>query len=195
MFWLDTCTLGVHESVFSILLCCLIAGTKDNVMANLEGAICRVEDGEIIAALVETLTLLLGNNWMICCSVKLNRTITGFQWLLVHKQRQCVGYMWWKVNCFWKFLFHPIFGETVQLFSFWQKLCSTKSDFLVSPTKQAILLVDPFYTTTFTLLDLQLHIFLVIRAIYHTKDLLLTHKISTFKENTKLILALIDWYL
>ena len=45
-----------------------------------------VEDGEIFALVDE-------DNWMICCSVKLNRTITGFQWLLVHKQRQCVGYI------------------------------------------------------------------------------------------------------
>ena len=106
--------------------------------------------------------------------------LSSRKWLLVHKQRQCVGYIcgakWTVFESFYSIQF---FGETVQLFSFWQKLCSTKSDFLVSPTKTAILLVDPFYTTTFTLLDLQLHIFLVIRAIYHTKDLLLTHKIST----------------
>ena len=129
---------------------------------------------------MKTLPLLLEDNWMICCSVKLNRTITGFQWLLVHKQRQCVGYIcggkWTVFESFYSIQF---FGETVQLFSFWQKLCSAKSDFLVSPIETTILLVDPFYTTTFTLLDLQLHIFLVIRAIHHTKDLLLTHKIST----------------
>ena len=45
-----------------------------------------VEDGEIFALVDE-------DNWMICCSVKLNRTITGFQWLLAQKQRQCVGYI------------------------------------------------------------------------------------------------------
>ena len=40
VLYLDTCTLGVRESVFSILLCCFVAGTKANVMANLARAIC-----------------------------------------------------------------------------------------------------------------------------------------------------------
>ena len=38
-----------------------------------------VEDGEIIALVDEDSDLVVrGDNWMICCSVKLNRTITGF---------------------------------------------------------------------------------------------------------------------
>ena len=69
--------------------------------------------------------------------------LSSRKWLLVHKQRQCVGYIcgakWTVFESFYSIQF---FGETVQLFSFWQKLCSAKSDILVSPTKTAILLVD-----------------------------------------------------
>ena len=102
-----------------------------------------VEDGEIIVLFDEDSDLVVRRQLDDLLLRQIKQNYHGIPMTTCSQTTSmCWIHLWWKVNCFWKFLFQPIFGETIQLFSFWQKLCSTKSDFLVSPTKTAILLVD-----------------------------------------------------